>query len=152
MRAPTSLNTQPWNFYVVAGEVLDRIRAGNTERNLAGVPDSREFRNHGAYEGVHRERQIGIAKQLFHVMGIERHDKAARQDWVLRGLRQLEAPLSVVVTYDRSCPGGEIATVRLRGSDQRLGKCSLVSRLGLRHQQSGHHAVTSSSRTREYSG
>ena len=32
MRAPTSLNTQPWNFYVVAGEVLDRIRAGNTER------------------------------------------------------------------------------------------------------------------------
>ena len=28
-------------LYVVAGEVLDRIRAGNTERNLAGVPDSR---------------------------------------------------------------------------------------------------------------
>ena len=26
MRAPTSLNTQPWNFYVVAGDVLDRIR------------------------------------------------------------------------------------------------------------------------------
>ena len=39
MRAPTSLNTQPWNFYVVAGEVLDRIRKGNVERNLAGVPD-----------------------------------------------------------------------------------------------------------------
>ena len=38
MRAPTSMNTQPWNFYVVSGEVLDRIRAGNVERNLAGVP------------------------------------------------------------------------------------------------------------------
>ena len=24
MRAPTSLNTQPWNFYVVTGEPLDR--------------------------------------------------------------------------------------------------------------------------------
>jgi len=44
MRAPTSLNTQPWNFYVVAGEVLDKIRAGNVERNLAGIPHSREFR------------------------------------------------------------------------------------------------------------
>jgi hypothetical protein len=43
MRAPSSLNTQPWNFYVVAGAPLDRIRAGNTERNLAGVPSSREF-------------------------------------------------------------------------------------------------------------
>ncbi len=109
MRAPTSLNTQPWNFYVMAGEVLDRIRAGNTERNLAGVPDSREFRNHGAYEGVHRERQIGIAKQLFHVMGIERHDKAARQDWVLRGFRQFDAPVSIVVAYDRQLREGDIA-------------------------------------------
>lgn len=109
MRAPSSLNTQPWNFYVVANDVLDRIRAGNVERNLAGVPDSREFRGHGAYEGMHRERQIGIAKQLFAAMGIERHDKAARQDWVLRGFRQFDAPCSIVVTYDKSIHGGDIA-------------------------------------------
>ena len=44
MRSPSSMNTQPWNFTVVTGEVLDRIRKGNTERNLAGVPHSREFR------------------------------------------------------------------------------------------------------------
>ncbi|MEO0712779.1 MAG: nitroreductase [Pseudomonadota bacterium] len=109
MRAPTSLNTQPWNFYVVSGDVLDRIRAGNVERNLAGVPDSREFRGGPGYEGVHRERQIGIAKQLFAAMGIERHDKPARQDWVLRGFRQFDAPVSVVVTYDRSIHGSDIA-------------------------------------------
>ena len=109
MRAPSSLNTQPWNFYVVAGEPLDRIRAGNTERNLAGVPDSREFRSHGAYEGAHRERQIEIAKQLFAAMGIERHNQDQRRDWVLRGFRQFDAPISIVVTYDRSIHGGDIA-------------------------------------------
>jgi nitroreductase len=109
MRAPSSLNTQPWNFHVVAGEPLNRIRQGNTERNLAGVPDSREFRGHGGYEGVHRERQIEIAKQLFGAMGIERHDQGARKDWVLRGFRQFDAPVSVVVTYDRSIHGGDIA-------------------------------------------
>ena len=109
IRAPSSLNTQPWNFYVVSGEPLDRIRKGNTERNLAGVPDSREFRSHGAYEGEHRERQIEIAKQLFAAMGIERHDKEARQNWVLRGFRQFDAPVSIVVTYDRSIHGGDIA-------------------------------------------
>lgn len=108
-RAPSSLNTQPWNFYVVTGEVLDKIRAGNVERNLAGVPDTREFRSHGAYEGDHRERQIGIAKQLFAAMGIERHDKEARQDWVLRGFRQFDAPVSIVITYDKSIHGGDIA-------------------------------------------
>lgn len=101
MRAPTSLNTQPWNFYVVSGAVLDRIRKGNVERNLAGVPDSREFRMGPGYEGVHRQRQIQIAKQLFAAMGIERDNKEKRQDWVLRGFRQFDAPVSMVLTYDR---------------------------------------------------
>ncbi len=108
-RAPSSMNTQPWNFFVVTGVPLDRIRAGNTERNLAGVPDSREFRKHGPYEGPHRERQIEIAVQLFQAMGIERHDKEKRQDWVLRGFRQFDAPVSIVVTYDKELQGGDIA-------------------------------------------
>jgi len=108
LRAPSSLNTQPWNFYVVAGPVLDRIRAGNTERNLAGVPASRESRSHGEYVGEHRDRQVEIAKQLFGAMGIARDDKAKRKDWVLRGFRQFDAPVSVVVTYDRSIHGGDI--------------------------------------------
>jgi nitroreductase len=94
---------------VIAGAPLDRIRKGNTERNLAGVPESREFRSHGAYEGKHRERQVEIAKQLFAAMGIERHDQAARKDWVLRGFRQFDAPVSIVVTYDRSIQGSDIA-------------------------------------------
>lgn len=109
MRAPSSLNTQPWHFYVLGGAVLDRVRRGNVERNLAGVPDSREFRMGPGYAGVHRERQIEIAKQLFAAMGIAREDKAARQDWVLRGFRQFDAPVSIVVTYDRSLQGSDIA-------------------------------------------
>lgn len=109
MRAPTSLNTQPWNFYVVTGEPLDRIRKGNVERNLAGVPDTREFRRGPGYEGAHRERQIEIAIQLFQAMGIERHDKEKRQDWVLRGFRQFDAPVSIVITYDKSIHGSDIA-------------------------------------------
>ena len=109
MRAPSSLNTQPWNFHVVTGGPLDRIRKGNTERNLAGVPDSREFRSHGAYRGMHRERQKAIAAQLFAAMEIPWEDKAKRKDWVLRGFRQFDAPVAVVVTYDRSIHGGDIA-------------------------------------------
>lgn len=101
MRSPSSMNTQPWNFTVVTGETLDRIRAGNTERNLAGVPHSREFRIGHAFEGAHRERQVGVAKQLFAAMGIAREDKEGRQDWVLRGFRQFDAPVCIIITYDR---------------------------------------------------
>ncbi|MGB0478949.1 MAG: nitroreductase [Parvibaculales bacterium] len=101
MRSPSSMNTQPWNFTVVSGDALDKIRAGNTERNLAGVPHSREFRIGKAFEGQHRDRQVGVAKQLFAAMGIAREDKEARQDWVLRGFRQFDAPVCVIITYDR---------------------------------------------------
>ena len=101
MRSPSSMNTQPWNFTVISGEPLDRIRAGNTERNVAGVPHSREFRIGEAFAGQHRERQVGVAKQLFAAMGIEREDKEKRMDWVLRGFRQFDAPVCVIITYDR---------------------------------------------------
>ena len=33
--------------------------------------------------------------------GIERDDKEKRQDWVLRGFRQFDAPVCVIVTYDK---------------------------------------------------
>ena len=110
MRAPSSMNVQPWNFYVITGEPLDRIRAGNTERNIAGVPQSREFRiGTKGFEGKHRERQIGVAKQLFGAMGIARDDKDARQDWVLRGFRQFDAPVCIIVTFDKDLAGMDAA-------------------------------------------
>ncbi len=108
--APSSMNTQPWHFHILTGEPLDRIRKGNTERTLAGAPVQREIPMHGGYEGVHRQRQVDVAIQLFEAMGIERTDKERRQDWVLRGFRQFDAPVSIVVTYDKSLePGATIA-------------------------------------------
>jgi nitroreductase len=109
MRAPSSLNTQPWNFTVLQGEALDRIRAGNIERNLAGVPHSREFRTMEDYQGVHRERQVEVGKQIYGAMGIARDDKKGRMSWVMRGFRQFDAPASIVVTYDKVLHGGDIA-------------------------------------------
>jgi nitroreductase len=107
MRAPSSMNTQPWHFHVITGEPLARIRQGNTERTLAGEPDSREFRKGTAFAGVHRDRQVGVAKQLFAAMEIARDDPAARQDWVLRGFRQFDAPVCVIIAYDRELEGSD---------------------------------------------
>ena len=107
MRAPSSMNTQPWSFYVITGEPLERIRRGNTERILAGEPDSREFRKGQPFAGHHRDRQVGVAKQLFSAMGIARDDKDGRQDWVLRGFRQFDAPVCVIITYDRVLDGSD---------------------------------------------
>jgi nitroreductase len=96
------MNTQPWFFHVITGEPLERIRQGNTERMLAGAKVNREIPMGHGYEGVHRQRQVEIAVQLFEAMGIARDDKEMRQDWVMRGFRQFDAPVSVVMTYDKS--------------------------------------------------
>jgi hypothetical protein len=67
---------------------------------------------------VHRERQIGVAKQLFSAMGIARDDKRRRRmDWVLRGFRQFDAPVCVIITYDKV----------LSGSDDTPFDCGAVS-------------------------
>jgi nitroreductase len=107
MRAPSSMNTQPWNFYVITGEPLDRIRQGNTTRMTAGIPQSREFRTGPPFAGPHRERQIGVAKQLFAAMEIPRDDPLKRQDWVMRGFRQFDAPVCIIITYDRVLDGSD---------------------------------------------
>jgi len=100
--APSSMNTQPWHFYVITGEPLDKIRQGNSERMMAGEPVVRDVPVVEDYKGVHRERQVAIAVDLFASMGIERHDRERRVEWTMRGFRQFDAPVSIAVTYDRA--------------------------------------------------
>ncbi|MFT7646280.1 MAG: nitroreductase [Candidatus Poriferisodalaceae bacterium] len=109
-RAPSSMNTQPWHFHAVTGDPLERIREGNTALMLEGAKVDREIKmsDHG-YQGIHRDRQVGIAIQLFEAMGIERDDKERRQDWVMRGFRQFDAPVSVVVTMDQALADDTVA-------------------------------------------
>ncbi len=99
--APSSMNSQPWHVHVLTGEPLDEVRRRNMEEMQAGAKPKRDILTHGPYEGVHRFRQVEIAKQLFAAMGIAREDKERRQDWVQRGFRQFDAPVSLVLTYDR---------------------------------------------------
>ncbi|MDT2058107.1 MAG: nitroreductase [Planktomarina sp.] len=108
-RAPSSMNTQPWHLHVLTGKPLEAVRKGNTDRMLAGMTPVREIEDYAAYEGEHRKRQIEIAVQLFEAMGIRREDAERRQDWVMRGFRQFDAPVSIVVCFDRSLVKNTIA-------------------------------------------
>ena len=108
-RAPSSMNTQPWHLHVLTGKPLEAVRKGNTDRMLAGMTPVREIEDYAAYEGEHRKRQIEIAVQLFEAMGIRREDAERRHDWVMRGFRQFNAPVSIVVCFDRSLIKNTIA-------------------------------------------
>ncbi len=100
-RCPSSMNSQPWHVHVLSGSVLDEVRRRNVEVMEAGGGSKRDVFPHPRYEGEHRRRQVDVAKKLFASMGIAREDKTMRHDWVLRGYRQFDAPVSIVLTYDR---------------------------------------------------
>ena len=68
-RAPSSMNCQPWHVHVLAGEPLEQVRRRNMEEMAAGKPSKRDIFTHGPYEGAHRQRQVGVARQLFAAMG-----------------------------------------------------------------------------------
>lgn len=100
--APSYMNTQPWFFHVVSGEPLERIREGNTQKMMSGADVDREIKMNHGYEGAYRQRQVDIAKQLFAAMGIAREDAEARQDWVMCEFRQFDAPVSIVMTCEKT--------------------------------------------------
>jgi len=99
-RAPSGLNTQPWEFLVVEGEVLNNIRKENVERYSSGeIPNPMfDYKN----EGVYYQRQIQLARQLFVLLNINREDHEKRNEWLKKGLRFFDAPTAIIVTMDRA--------------------------------------------------
>jgi len=102
VRAPSALNSQPWEFAVITGSVLDRIRVGNVEQLNSGAPMSSD---HTASlwpkDSVYRRRQVELGKALFSLMDISRQDQEKRKAWQERGFRFFEAPVAIIVMADQ---------------------------------------------------
>jgi nitroreductase len=131
-RAPSAMNTQPWEFYVLGGKVLDMVREANVERLRAGVFPNPEHPPVGwPREGVYRDRQVELAKGLFSLMGIAREDHARRQDWTERGFRFFGAPAAIIVCAKKVLAEGgplldlgcAIQTLCLAATARGLGTC-----------------------------
>jgi len=100
VRAPSGLNTQPWEFVVASGQVLNQIREECTNLfNEGAFPSYDMLRK--PFEGVYRQRQVDLAKEIFKLMDITREDKEKRKQWMLHGLRFFEAPCQIVVCAEK---------------------------------------------------
>jgi len=102
VRAPSSENIQPWEFTIITGEPLRKIGAENVMLFENGVPPAPGHEVPKYPEGSdYRRRQVEVGKEIFRLMDIARNDKDKRIEWVKRGLRYFEAPVAVVISYDR---------------------------------------------------
>ena len=128
-RAPSSMNTQPWELYVVGGDALTNIGRENVEKMMAGTTPGSEMGGAG-YQGIYRERQVALAIQLFQSMGITREDKPKRSAWMQRGFRSFDSPVAIFVCYDKSLPSSAVfdigslsQTIALVALKYDLGTC-----------------------------
>jgi nitroreductase len=131
-RAPSAMNTQPWEFAVLTGDVLEDIRQSNVALLNSGAPSNPEHIVVGwPVESIYRQRQINLAKQLFRVMDIPREDKEKRAKWTERGFRYFDAPAAIIVSTDRCLSeggplldiGAVIQTICLTALNFGLGTC-----------------------------
>lgn len=101
-RAPSAMNTQPWEFIVLSGEKLNLLRAAIVNKLQQGFPVSPDHLVVGwPNDSIYKKRQINLAKLLFKAMNIPREDVEKRAWWLERGVRFFDAPAAIVIATDR---------------------------------------------------
>lgn len=131
LRAPSALNTQPWEITVVTGGPLKALREGVTEALRAGRAPVLDFGPSKPMGGVYKERQRALGFDLYGLMGIGRDDAEKRNTWTMHGFRTFEAPAAIIVTMDESLDirmaasdlGGLVQTICLAALEHGLGTC-----------------------------
>ena len=99
-RAPSSMNTQPWEFTVIAGATLEKIKHASVEKFNAGEQGKLGWENE-RFTDKCRERQVALAIQLYQSMGIAREEREKRTAWERRGFRCFDAPAIIIVSVDK---------------------------------------------------
>ena len=96
--AVSGVNSQPWEFAVVAGDVLEEIRAENALAFQKG--EEPDLKSPQIPEGVFRDRAREIGQALFTAMDIGRRDLEKRRWWSERGFRFFDAPCVILILVD----------------------------------------------------
>ena len=130
--APSAMNTQPWEFLVLSGDVLENIKKENVKMLLSGEAPNPEHTVVGwPSDSVYRRRQVDLAKQLFKLMNIQREDKEKRAQWMQRGFRYFDAPAAIIIMSDHSLSeagplldiGSAMQNICLAALNYGLGTC-----------------------------
>ncbi len=131
-RAPSAVNSQAWEFFVLGGDAIEKIRRANVEKVRSGALPSPEYKMMGwPRDSVYRRRQVALAKQLFQLMGISRDDEEGKRDWMERGFRFFDAPAAIIIVVDRSIGedpplldlGAVMQSICLAALSRGLGTC-----------------------------
>jgi nitroreductase len=102
-KAPSAMNTQPSEFIVVTGDVLNKLRVAIVDKLNKKEPMHPDHEVVSwSNDSIYRNRQIELAKKIFELMDISREDKKKRAAWLERGFRFFDAPVAIILLTDKS--------------------------------------------------
>ena len=100
-QSPSNCNTQPWQTYVVSGEKKNALSKEILELVASGAEANPDFDWSVYYEGALKERQYGAANTLYSALGIERTNREARHNAMIRNWTFFDAPHVVFFTMEK---------------------------------------------------
>jgi len=131
IRAPSFANTQPWEFAVVGGKVMDELRLALGQKAEADTPSNPDIAA-PTFDGRYLERMRENGRQLYGALGIAREDRERRRQWSITGSRFFSAPNAIIVYIDKTLGAWSILdvgivmqTIMLAAQSYGLGTCAL---------------------------
>jgi nitroreductase len=130
IRTPSGMNTQPWEFVIASGDVLEKIREETVKLADQRAPITNDVARK-PFEGIYKQRQVDLAVGIFKLAGITREDKEARHKWWLRGFYFFNAPCEIVICADKDLHetldvlgiGAVCQSIALAAMEYGLGTC-----------------------------
>lgn len=129
LRAPSWKNSQPWNVHIVQGACLASMRDKLTTAALAGAP-APDVPWTVSYPADAKRRMFDLGMKVYGVAGIDRKDKAARDQFMVDNFKFFDAPVAVFITsnfetnyYVGIDIGCYLQSVLLLAREHGLGTC-----------------------------
>jgi len=133
-RAPSAINTQPWECWVVEGEALDRLKSAMYAEAERGAPPRSDYELPETWPEIFMNRMRENGKRLFGLLGIAREDRQKRRSFQLSMYHYFNAPQVIFVCMDGRLGGyglfdcgGYVQTICLLAAAKGLGTCIMHS-------------------------
>ena len=133
--APSWGNTQPWEFMVVTGPVMEKFKIENRKTLMSGTQSTPDIQMPEKWPEALKSRYKDVGRSLFDSLSIPRDDDEARLNYYGEMFHIFDAPAMLLVLLDKSLlleyamldVGLFLQTFMLLACDRGLGTAALAA-------------------------
>ncbi len=133
--SPSWGNTQSWEFYILTGTTLAKVKEMNIEKPIAGEAPSPDVQMPEIWPELMKARYAELGKVLLTAIGIKREDQESRIKYLLDMVSLFGAPCLILACISRDIfveyPMLDIGLITqsicLLAHDKGLGTCIMAS-------------------------